>query len=59
MEALGSFSFGCVFFVDTKKMNPSGGPEPVGSGFSRMVGRNKTQGLYFARQFTLLSHHKK
>jgi hypothetical protein len=29
-EALGSFSFGCVFFVDTKKMNSAGGPNPAG-----------------------------
>ncbi len=29
-EALGSLSFGSVFFGDSKKMNPAGGPEPAG-----------------------------
>jgi hypothetical protein len=29
-ETLGALSFGSVFFVDTKKMNSAGGPNPAG-----------------------------
>jgi len=32
---MGSLSFDSVFFVDTKKMNPAGGPEPAGFDFSQ------------------------
>jgi len=31
--ALGALSFGSVFFVDTKKMNSAGGPNPAGVDF--------------------------
>ena len=33
-EALGLLSFGSVFFVDTKKMNSAGGPNPADVDFN-------------------------
>ena len=41
---IGSFSFDSVFFVDTKKMNPAGGPEPAGLNFI-IYANNQVRGV--------------
>ncbi len=37
--ALGALSFGSVFFVDTKKMNSAGGPNPAGVDFDFQISK--------------------
>ena len=43
-EAVGSFSFGSVFFGDSKKMNSVGGPKPAGFVLFRTAKPNQDQG---------------
>ncbi len=55
-----AFSFGCVFFVATKKMNPAGGPGPAGFSFQNQhSSRAKPRGRGPERRHTLLSCHKR
>ena len=59
--ALGSFSFGSVFFVDTKKMNSAGGPNPAGLSFDFFQRKQTKQGRGVAPRTSLYSfvHHKR